>query len=449
MPIGVPSVRAAAVCFAVGLVLADSSVAVLALPAIYRELEVDLGDLHWVLTTFNLALALIAIPAARLTRRAGTVRTFAGGLALFAFASAGCALASSFGALLAFRGVQALGGAAAVVAALELLPDLVGSARRAIAVWVGAGAAGAALGPALGGVLTETVSWQAVFAVQVPLALVPLPFLLRLRSSPPQAARGLRPRLAPNFALALLSAGLAAALFLVVLLLIEGWRLSPIEAAAVVSALPLAAIVTAPLARRVESASARAASGAILVGGGLAALALLPRAGWAWTVPPQVLLGAGLALGFAALTEAAVVGRIQALDAGVTVAARHAGIVLGLLLLTPILVGDLDHQRRAAEEAGTARLLDSELSATTKIELTRGLSRRLHEAPGRIAELSPAFQSVDAAPDERPELVRLEHALDDIVDRAVTSSFSHSFLFAAALAFAALVPIAMLRKAAA
>jgi len=77
-------VRAAAFSLAVGLVLADSSVAVLALPAIYRELEVDLGDLHWVLTTFNLVLALVPIPAARVTRRAGAVRTFVGGIALVA-----------------------------------------------------------------------------------------------------------------------------------------------------------------------------------------------------------------------------------------------------------------------------------------------------------------------------------------------------------------------------
>lgn len=62
--------RSAAFSLAVGLVLADSSVAVLALPAIYRELEVDLGDLHWVLTTSNLVLALVPTPAARVTRAA-------------------------------------------------------------------------------------------------------------------------------------------------------------------------------------------------------------------------------------------------------------------------------------------------------------------------------------------------------------------------------------------
>jgi hypothetical protein len=63
-------VRSAALSLAVGLVLADSSVAVLALPAIYRELEVDLGDLHRVLTKFNLVLALVPTPAARVRRAA-------------------------------------------------------------------------------------------------------------------------------------------------------------------------------------------------------------------------------------------------------------------------------------------------------------------------------------------------------------------------------------------
>ena len=442
-----PAVRAAAVGLAVGLVLADSSIAVLALPAIYRELDVELGDLHWVLTSFNLVLALAAIPAARLTRRAGAVGTFSAGLVLFALASAGCALTSGFAPLLAFRSIQALGGAAVVVAAFVLLPELVGSSRRGVGVWVGAGTAGAALGPALGGILTETISWQAVFAVQVPLALIPLAFLSGLRASAPVAARRARPRWAPNVALALVSAGLVAALFLVVLLLVEGWRLSPIQAAAVVSVLPLAAIAATPLARRVEPASARAVGGVLLVAGGLAALALLPRAGWAWTLPPQVLVGAGLALAVVALTEAAVAGRVDALDGGVTIAARHVGVVLGLLLLTPVLVDGFDRQRGAAEQAGTARLLDSELSTSTKLDLTRAISRRLDGAPRRIPELSPAFRSVASDPDERSELARLEGALDDIVDRAVTSAFSRPFLLGAALALAALLPICLARKA--
>ena len=439
--------RTAAVSLAVGLVLADSSIAVLALPAIYRDLGVELGDLHWVLTTFNIVLALAAIPASRVVRALSPGGAFAMGLALFALASAGCAAAPGFGVLLAFRGLQAFGGAVAVVAALELLGALVHPRSRAVAFWVGAGAAGAAVGPALGGVLTDVISWRAVFAVQVPLALLPLGLVRGVRTTAVSEPSPVRPRIVPNIALALVSAALAAPLFLVVLLLVEGWRFSPTAAAAVVSVLPLAAIATAPLVRRIGSAREPAAAGAILVAGGLAGLALLPRAGWIWTVPPQNLVGAGLALAITALTQTALAGREpQALHGGVTIAARHAGVVLGLLLLSPLLVADLDSQRGSAERAGTARLLDSPVSASTKIRLARGIGERLDATPGRIPELRPVFRSVDSEPDEGPALAQLEYALNDVVDRAVTSSVTRSFALAAALALAALVPIALPRR---
>lgn len=435
--------RVAAICLAVGLVLADSSVAVLALPAIYRELDVALGDLHWVLTAFNLVLAVSAVPAALLVRRAAG-RSFAAGLVVFALASIGCALAPDFGVLVGLRAVQAVGGAAVVVAALELLPGLVSSQRRGVAIWVAAGTVGAALGPAAGGVLTETISWRAVFAVQAPLALAALPFLLRLRG--PAAGDEPRSRMlvGPNVALALVSAGLAAALFLVVLLLIEGWGLSPIQAAAVVTALPLAALVTARFASHVHDTRARSAAGATLVTGGLAALGLLPGADWGWTIPPQVLVGAGLALAFSGLSEAALVGRgPQALHGAVTVAARHAGIVLGLLLLTPLLVADLDRQSVAAEEAGAAQLLDAPIATGTKLQLASALAFRLGDADGSIPDLEPAFAAIRREDEDRAALTGLQESLDDIVDRAVTSAFSRPFLLGALLSLAA-VAVAVL-----
>ena len=435
--------RVAAICLAVGLVLADSSVAVLALPAIYRELDVALGDLHWVLTAFNIALAVAAVPVALLVRRAPG-RAFVAGLVLFALASLGCAFAPGFGSLVGLRAVQALGGAAVVVAALELLPPLVASQRRAVAVWVAAGTVGAALGPAAGGILTETISWRAVFAVQAPLALAAVPFSLGLRSVADDAGPRSRLLIGPNVALALVSAGLAAALFLVVLLLIEGWGLSPVQAAAVVTALPLAALVTARLAGRVPDTRARSAAGATLVTGGLAALGLLPGADWGWTIPPQLLVGAGLALAFSGLTEAALVGRgPQALHGAVTVAARHAGIVLGLLLLTPLLVADLDRQSVAAEEAGAARLLDARISPGTKLELATALAFRLGDANGSIPDLDPVFTAIEPEDDEQAAVAGLQRSLDDIVDRAVTSAFSRPFLLGALLSLAA-VAVAVL-----
>jgi MFS family permease len=441
------TVRVAALAVVVGLVLADSSIAVLALPAIAGDYGVEVGDLHWVLTAFNLALAAAAIPAAQLARRWSPATVLRGGLVVFALASAGCAVAPSFGALLGFRAAQAAGGAAAVVTALEVLRVVTGSERRAVTVWVAAGAAGAALGPALGGVLTETIAWQAVFAVQIPLALAPLAFLHDVPRPREPATGHLQPRFAPNTALALLSAGLTGALFLVVLLLIEGWRLSPIAAAAVMTALPLAAIATAPLARLAPGARGRAAIGAILVAGGLAALAVPPRPGWAWTLPPQILIGAGLALSLAALTATALDGAEPlGFHGGATIAARHAGVVAGLLLMTPVLVSDLDREQAAAERAGVSLLLASPVSTETKLELARELRERIDANPGRIPDLAPAFRSVDAQPDERPALARLEREIDHLIDESVTSAFSRSVLVAAALAFAALPLIALSRR---
>ena len=161
--------------------------------------------------------------------------------------------------------MQALGGAAAVTAALELLPATVGSERARRPIWATAGATGAALGPAVGGVLTELVSWQSIFLLQVPVALAAaVPILAVARH---EAATGIletelrrtgRPHLLANLALALVSAAIAAALFLLVLLLIEGWRLSPIGAALVVTVMPLAALARRPARRRSCRAPGRA-----------------------------------------------------------------------------------------------------------------------------------------------------------------------------------------------
>src|SRR6476619_411460 len=167
-----PRPRLAALALAVGLVLADSSVVVLALPDIYRELDSSVTAVTWVLVSFNLVMALAAVPAAHLARRVGPGRAAAVGLAIFAGASLACGASSELSTLIAARCVQALGGAAAVTAVLELLPATVGSERRAVAIWAGAGAAGAALGPAVGGLLTELVSWQSIFLLQVPAGML-------------------------------------------------------------------------------------------------------------------------------------------------------------------------------------------------------------------------------------------------------------------------------------
>ena len=438
--------RRRAVPFVVGMVLADSAVVILALPAIYREFSATVADVAWVVTAFNLALAVAAIPAAGLVRRVGAARLCSAGLLLFAAASLTCALAPSLGVLIGARALQGLAGAAAVCAALELLPYLAGGDRGAARSWAAAGIAGAAIGPAIGGLLTQVFSWQAIFAVQVPLALAPVVVIGLSGERSPVTPAG-RPHLAANAALALLSAGLTAALFLIVLLLIEGWRLSPIAAAAVVSVLPAASIVAGPLERRLGTARVRAAAGALVGAGGLAALGLMPAAGWWWTVPAQVLVGIGLALSLGGLTEAALAGRSRpALHGGVTIASRHAGIVLGLLLLTPVFVADLDVQSARAEQRGVELVIDSGIAPSTKLRLAARLATDIQRQPGRLPDVRRTINALDVGQQERPALNALANRLDDQLDAAATSSFSRSFLLAALLALAGLVPIAFARE---
>ena len=439
---------------AVGLVLADGSVVVLALPDIYRDLNTSVSGATWVLVSFNLVLALAAVPAALASRRAGPGRAAAVGLAVFAGASLACGIASDLESLILVRCVQAVGGAVAVTAALELLPSVVGSERRAAVSWAAAGAAGAAFGPGVGGALTELVSWESIFLLQVPLALLaalPLLGIARTESEAGTIEREVRragaPHLPASLALGLIQAAIAAALFLVVLLLIEGWRMSPIAAAVVVTGMPLAALAGGSLARLVSSPRARAGAGAVLVAGGLAALGLMPKALVVLTLPPQILVGVGLSLVLSALTETALAGRSpQAIHGGWTIASRHAGVVLGLLALTPVFTADLREQRRNAVDAGTAVVLDARVEPLVKIDLAGRISDRLDEERGKVPVIGPAFEPLPEDPDERADVVALREQLQDQLDRAATHAFSASFLIAAGLALLALVPISAGRR---
>jgi len=262
----------------VALVLADSAVVTLALPDILVNLQTSVGQVAWVLISFNLVLGLVAVPTAVLFGRRQPRLLTAAGIAVFAGSSAWCALAGSIEALIAARCLQAFGGALALIGCLELLVAAYGE-RRGVAMWITAGVAGTAIGPVAGGLLTQAFSWQAIFVVQVPCAVLAVPCALAVRAVPVEPPDQHRPAVRPNLALALLSAALTAALFLLVLLLVEGWSRSPATAALTVSVVPVAALGARPLARLLRPPDqVEVAVGCFLISGGLVGLAILPSA---------------------------------------------------------------------------------------------------------------------------------------------------------------------------
>jgi MFS family permease len=431
----------------VALVLADSAVVTLALPDILRHLDTSVGQVAWVLIAFNLVLGLGAVPAAVVFARAQPRIMSAVGIAVFAGSSAWCALAGSIDVLIAARCLQAVGGALALVGCLELLVAEYGE-RRGAAAWVTVGVVGTAAGPFAGGILTEAFSWQAIFVVQVPFAVLAVPAALAVAAVPVLTPDRHRPAVGPNLTLALLSAALTAALFLLVLLLVEGWRRSPGTAALTVSVVPVAALAARPLARLLRPPPAvEVAAGCFLIAGGLAGLALLPSAHLAWTVAPQALVGLGLGLTVDRLTSQAMELRLPRVQhAGWTIGARHLGVVVGLAILTPVFTADLQDAQVPAQEAITSLVLDAPLKPDDKIAIAEALGSELTDQQGQVPDLHHAFETAQIEPEARPAAARLERDLEAQLERAATHAFRDSFLIGAGLALLALLTVVAPRR---
>src|SRR5919197_2866422 len=186
-------VAVAAVAAVVGLAFADSSIVVLALPQLYGRFDTSITGVSWVLTAYNAAVAAVAIALMLFVHRLRGAWVLAAGIVVFLAASIACAAAGSLAFLIAARCVQGAGAALLLAGALPVLVALTGSVAAGVSVWTLAGTFGAALGPALGGVLTEAFDWRAIFIAQAPIAGVAL---FAARAVPAvQIEEGRRPRL--------------------------------------------------------------------------------------------------------------------------------------------------------------------------------------------------------------------------------------------------------------
>ncbi|MFI1681137.1 DHA2 family efflux MFS transporter permease subunit [Streptomyces sp. NPDC020607] len=170
----------------------DNLVVTTALPSIREDLGGALHDLEWTVSAYTLTFAVLLMFGAALGDRFGRRRLFAVGLTVFTAASAAAALAPGLDALIAARAVQGVGAAIMMPLTLTLLTAAVPQAKRGMAygIWGAVNGLAVASGPLIGGSLTEHVSWQWIFWLNVPLGLALLPLVrLRLAESHAPGAR--------------------------------------------------------------------------------------------------------------------------------------------------------------------------------------------------------------------------------------------------------------------
>lgn len=198
----------------------DNLVMTSALPVIQAELGASIEQLQWMVNSYTLAFATLMLAAATLGDRWGRRRVFLGGIAIFALASIGSAVATTAEALIAARAVQGAGAAAILPLSLTLLAGAVPAARRAMAIgiWGGVSGLGVALGPVIGGAVVDGISWQAIFWLNVPVAVVAVPLILRALPE----SRGRRQPL-DVVGLTLVGAGVFAGVWGIVRAAEEGW----------------------------------------------------------------------------------------------------------------------------------------------------------------------------------------------------------------------------------
>ena len=158
------------------LAFIDSTVVNVALPALQSVLGATLAQVQWVVESYALTLAALLLTGGSLGDLRGRRKVFAGGVSIFAAASAWCGLSRTIGELIAARALQGVGAALLVPGSLSLISASFPAAERgrAIGTWSGFTAITAALGPVLGGWLVQHLSWRWVFFINLPLALVVL-----------------------------------------------------------------------------------------------------------------------------------------------------------------------------------------------------------------------------------------------------------------------------------
>ena len=260
------------------MVILDVAIVNVALPSIKSDLGFSQTSLQWVISAYAIIFGGVLLLGGRLADLLGRRRLFVAGLTLFAASSLLCGLAWSEGSLIAFRGLQGLGGALLAPAALSLLMTIFAEGRErnlALGIYGAASGSGAAAGVLLGGLLTSYLSWSWIFFINVPVGIAALaltPVLLR-------ESRGALEHRHFDFAgAASVTSGLMLLVYAMTRATTDGWGSASTIALLLASAALVAAFVVIELRSRYpllplrifRSRNLSAANGAMAIVGGVA-----------------------------------------------------------------------------------------------------------------------------------------------------------------------------------
>ncbi|MEA2392275.1 MAG: hypothetical protein QOJ82_166 [Solirubrobacteraceae bacterium] len=237
-----------AVCVATFMLLLDITIVNVALPDIARSLHSSFTDLQWVIDAYALSLAALLLTWGSTSDRVGRRRIFVVGLALFTLSSLGCGLAWSPFVLNVARALQGIGGAAMFATSLALLAAAFHGPERgtAFGIWGATTGAAVAVGPLVGGLLTQSIGWESIFFINVPIGIGAIYIALT------RVGESRNPDAGPIDWLGLVT--FSGGLFLLVFALVrgnaEGWHSTPIVSFLVGAAVLLIAFVVVEMRRR-------------------------------------------------------------------------------------------------------------------------------------------------------------------------------------------------------
>ena len=165
-----------ALSFALFMIMLDNTVVNVALPSIQRDLGIGLSELEWTVNAYALTFAVLMLTGGKLADFFGRRRIFLIGLVTFTISSLACGLAATGGTLIGARTLQGIGAALMLPATLSIISATFPAHQRgmAIGIWAGVSAMALAIGPLIGGLITEHINWSWIFFVNVPIGVVGL-----------------------------------------------------------------------------------------------------------------------------------------------------------------------------------------------------------------------------------------------------------------------------------